>query len=202
MHHSLNASIIYASLANFGCFSNLSLPSASLICFVFLNHLLVTLLLTSINSSLLPPCSRFILHLFPISSLYSCNRLLVTFSFSQDYAERPDVPWLSDFYWQTCSELEDTLPCFKDISKEITKTHIHIELGNSNIVLLPWIILQESAYLVHHVCAGYKKCGLKSSYKHNVSLSGLDILIILLPFFYHVVYKSIHFWAKALLNHL
>uniref|UniRef100_A0A3Q3ICB6 AAA+ ATPase domain-containing protein n=1 Tax=Monopterus albus TaxID=43700 RepID=A0A3Q3ICB6_MONAL len=42
--------------------------------------------------------------------------------------ERPDVPWLSDFYWQTCCELEDTLPCFKDISKEITRTHIHIKL--------------------------------------------------------------------------
>ncbi|XP_030273772.1 dynein heavy chain 6, axonemal isoform X2 [Sparus aurata] len=47
----------------------------------------------------------------------------------KDYAERPDVPWLSDFYWQTCCELEDTLPCFKDISKEITRTHIHIKLG-------------------------------------------------------------------------
>uniref|UniRef100_A0A8C9Y7F2 Dynein axonemal heavy chain 6 n=1 Tax=Sander lucioperca TaxID=283035 RepID=A0A8C9Y7F2_SANLU len=51
-----------------------------------------------------------------------------TASLEKDYAERPDVPWLSDFYWQTCCELEDTLPCFKDISKEITRTHIHIEL--------------------------------------------------------------------------
>ncbi|XP_029013318.1 dynein axonemal heavy chain 6 isoform X2 [Betta splendens] len=50
-------------------------------------------------------------------------------SLEKDYAERPDVPWLSDFYWQTCCELEDTLPCFKDISKEMTRTHIHIRLG-------------------------------------------------------------------------
>ncbi|XP_047430741.1 dynein axonemal heavy chain 6 [Mugil cephalus] len=50
-------------------------------------------------------------------------------SLEKDYTERPDVPWLSDFYWQMCCELEDTLPCFKDISKEITKTHIHIKLG-------------------------------------------------------------------------
>uniref|UniRef100_A0A8P4KSK9 AAA+ ATPase domain-containing protein n=1 Tax=Dicentrarchus labrax TaxID=13489 RepID=A0A8P4KSK9_DICLA len=49
--------------------------------------------------------------------------------------EKPDVPWLSDFYWQTCCELEDTLPCFKDISKEITRTHIHIKLGNPNLVV-------------------------------------------------------------------
>uniref|UniRef100_A0A8C3ADL9 Dynein axonemal heavy chain 6 n=1 Tax=Cyclopterus lumpus TaxID=8103 RepID=A0A8C3ADL9_CYCLU len=46
-----------------------------------------------------------------------------------DYAERPNVPWLSDSYWRTCCELEDTLPCFKGISKEITRMHIHIELG-------------------------------------------------------------------------
>ncbi|XP_036933614.1 dynein heavy chain 6, axonemal [Acanthopagrus latus] len=47
----------------------------------------------------------------------------------KDYAERPDVPWLGDFYWRTCCELEDTLLCFKDISKEITRMHIHIRLG-------------------------------------------------------------------------
>ncbi|XP_051801201.1 dynein axonemal heavy chain 6 isoform X2 [Acanthochromis polyacanthus] len=50
-------------------------------------------------------------------------------SLEKDYAEPPDVPWLSDFYWQTCCELEDRLPCFKDIAKEITRTHIHIKLG-------------------------------------------------------------------------
>ncbi|KAI3352270.1 hypothetical protein L3Q82_005249 [Scortum barcoo] len=50
-------------------------------------------------------------------------------SLEKDYAERPDVPWLSDLDWQTCCELEDTLPCFKDISREITRTHIYIELG-------------------------------------------------------------------------
>ncbi|XP_075319652.1 dynein axonemal heavy chain 6 [Odontesthes bonariensis] len=50
-------------------------------------------------------------------------------SLEKDYADRPDVPWLSDFYWQRCCELEDTLPCFKDISKEIIRTHIHVNLG-------------------------------------------------------------------------
>ncbi|XP_070710496.1 dynein axonemal heavy chain 6 [Pempheris klunzingeri] len=60
-----------------------------------------------------------------------------TASLEKDYAERPDVPWLSDFYWQTCSELEDTLPCFKDISKEITRTHIHIKLGRFQASINP-----------------------------------------------------------------
>ncbi|GAA6230347.1 dynein heavy chain 6, axonemal-like [Lates japonicus] len=58
-------------------------------------------------------------------------------SLEKDYAERSDVPWLSDFYWQTCCELEDTLPCFKDISKEITRTHIHIKLGRFQASINP-----------------------------------------------------------------
>ncbi|TDH16419.1 hypothetical protein EPR50_G00020980 [Perca flavescens] len=60
-----------------------------------------------------------------------------TASLEKDYAERPDVPWLTDFYWQTCCELEDTLPCFKDISKEITRTHIHIKLGQLQASINP-----------------------------------------------------------------
>ncbi|XP_023141924.2 dynein axonemal heavy chain 6 isoform X2 [Amphiprion ocellaris] len=58
-------------------------------------------------------------------------------SLEKDYAERPDVPWLSDFYWQTCCELEDRLPSFKDIAKEITRTHIHIKLGRFQASINP-----------------------------------------------------------------
>uniref|UniRef100_A0A7N9AZR1 Dynein, axonemal, heavy chain 6 n=1 Tax=Mastacembelus armatus TaxID=205130 RepID=A0A7N9AZR1_9TELE len=50
-------------------------------------------------------------------------------SLEKEYAQQPDVPWLSDFCWKICCELEATLPCFKNISKEITRTHIHIKLG-------------------------------------------------------------------------
>ncbi|XP_038570255.1 dynein heavy chain 6, axonemal isoform X1 [Micropterus salmoides] len=58
-------------------------------------------------------------------------------SLGKDCAERPDVPWLSDFYWQTCCELEDTLSCFKGISKEITRTQIHIKLGRFQASINP-----------------------------------------------------------------
>ncbi|XP_026216049.1 dynein heavy chain 6, axonemal isoform X2 [Anabas testudineus] len=58
-------------------------------------------------------------------------------SLEKDFAEQPGVPWLSDFYWQTCCELEDTLSCFKDISKEITRTHIHIKLGRFQASINP-----------------------------------------------------------------
>ncbi|XP_041832643.1 dynein heavy chain 6, axonemal-like [Melanotaenia boesemani] len=60
-------------------------------------------------------------------------------SLERDYADRPDVPWLSEFYWQTCCELEDKLLCFKDISKEITRTHIHIKLGRFQASINPEI---------------------------------------------------------------
>nr|XP_019939373.1 PREDICTED: dynein heavy chain 6, axonemal [Paralichthys olivaceus] len=58
-------------------------------------------------------------------------------SLETDNAEQPDVPWLSDFYWQTCCELDNTLPCFKDISKEITRTHIDIKLGRCQASINP-----------------------------------------------------------------
>ncbi|XP_062296546.1 dynein axonemal heavy chain 6 [Scomber scombrus] len=58
-------------------------------------------------------------------------------SLEKDYAERPDVPWLSDFDWRTCCELEDTLPCFKGISEEITRTHIYIEFGRFQASINP-----------------------------------------------------------------
>ncbi|KAK5899926.1 hypothetical protein CesoFtcFv8_009352 [Champsocephalus esox] len=60
-----------------------------------------------------------------------------TSSLEKDYAEQPDVPWLSDSYWQTCCELEDTLPCCKDISKEITSSHICIEFGRFQASINP-----------------------------------------------------------------
>ncbi|XP_060941446.1 dynein axonemal heavy chain 6 [Limanda limanda] len=58
-------------------------------------------------------------------------------SLEKDVVERPDVPWLTDFDWQTCCELDDTLPCFKDLSKEITRTHIHIQMGRFEASINP-----------------------------------------------------------------
>ncbi|XP_056136504.1 dynein axonemal heavy chain 6 [Lampris incognitus] len=55
----------------------------------------------------------------------------------KEHTEQPDVPWLSDFFWQTCCELEDTLPCFNGISKEIIKTQIHVKLGRLQVCINP-----------------------------------------------------------------
>ncbi|XP_069560973.1 dynein axonemal heavy chain 6 [Brachyistius frenatus] len=60
-------------------------------------------------------------------------------SLEKGLVERPDVPWLSEFYWQTCCDLEDTLPCFKDIAKEITRTHIDVKLGRFEASINPGI---------------------------------------------------------------
>ena len=97
----------------------------------FFDLIRFAIVLMSFNSSWLPLSSRSVLQLVPISLLYCCNWVLFYFPILQDDAERPNVPWLTDLDWQTCCELDDTLPCFKDISKEITRTHIHIQMGNA-----------------------------------------------------------------------
>ncbi|XP_061765226.1 dynein axonemal heavy chain 6 [Nerophis ophidion] len=58
------------------------------------------------------------------------NFIRSTAVMEKEYPERPDVPWLSDEYWETCCELESSLSCFKGISKEIIATHIHVTLGS------------------------------------------------------------------------
>ncbi|XP_054635035.1 dynein axonemal heavy chain 6 isoform X2 [Dunckerocampus dactyliophorus] len=57
------------------------------------------------------------------------NFIRSTAGLEKEYPERPDVPWLSDDYWQTCCELEESLSCFKGISNEIIATHIDVQLG-------------------------------------------------------------------------
>lgn len=71
----------------------------------------------------------------PFFYCFNCSNGF-NFSSTQEYPEKPDAPWLDDFSWHMCCELEDTLPCFEDISKEITKTHIHIKLGNQKLLSL------------------------------------------------------------------
>lgn len=142
LHHSINTSIFYTPLVASECFFNVSLCQHIFYLFSYIYIFIYTYMFWIILSSNFYQNPVF--QLFFIASVfkvcppfYCCNNQLFDFPFSQDYAERPDIPWLSDFYWQTCCQLEDTLPCFKDISKEITRTHIHIKLGNR---LLCWPI--------------------------------------------------------------
>ncbi|TRY65354.1 hypothetical protein DNTS_005929 [Danionella cerebrum] len=55
----------------------------------------------------------------------------------KELPERPDVPWLSDCAWETCCDLEATLPCFKGINKEITSTCISVSLGKLEVTVNP-----------------------------------------------------------------
>uniref|UniRef100_A0A6Q2Z4C9 Dynein, axonemal, heavy chain 6 n=1 Tax=Esox lucius TaxID=8010 RepID=A0A6Q2Z4C9_ESOLU len=50
---------------------------------------------------------------------------------------KPDVPWLTPCAWQTCCELEDSLPCFKGIEREISATPISIQLGRLEVRINP-----------------------------------------------------------------
>lgn len=117
--------VIYSSLANF------KLPEITSL--IFRRKIFWNIFAWNFFDMLLIICYSFSIQATPRKSfLYCCYHLPVSIT-SQEYAERPKVPWLSDFYWQTCCELEDILPCFEGISKEITRTHIHIKLGNATL---------------------------------------------------------------------
>ncbi|XP_066516038.1 dynein axonemal heavy chain 6 isoform X2 [Hoplias malabaricus] len=55
----------------------------------------------------------------------------------KELLEKPSVPWLSDFLWRTCCDLEKQLPCFKGIKKEILSTPITVQLGRLEMTVNP-----------------------------------------------------------------
>lgn len=114
---------------------------------------------------------------FPIYFFISVIVSFFYFLLFQSYAERPDVPWLSDFYWQMCCELHNTLPCFKGISEEITRTHIHINLGKSF-----WSI-NHTERLQHYVNAKHERPWHRHLICHRLLFSCLINQILLFRLF-------------------
>ncbi|XP_051560675.1 dynein axonemal heavy chain 6 [Myxocyprinus asiaticus] len=55
----------------------------------------------------------------------------------KEFPEKPEVPWLSDFAWETCCNLEDRLLCFNGIKKEIISKPITVKLGQLEVTLNP-----------------------------------------------------------------
>ncbi|MGH0158031.1 UNVERIFIED_CONTAM: hypothetical protein FKN15_035542 [Acipenser sinensis] len=55
----------------------------------------------------------------------------------KEHTGKPDIPWLTDFMWQACCDLEDRLPGFKGIKQEIVGTPIFIKLGRLEININP-----------------------------------------------------------------
>ncbi|XP_018593809.2 dynein heavy chain 6, axonemal [Scleropages formosus] len=60
-----------------------------------------------------------------------------TAGIEKEYAAKPNVPWLSDFTWQTCCSLEDIMPCFQGIKNDIVSTQIAITLGSLEVSINP-----------------------------------------------------------------
>ncbi|KYO35065.1 hypothetical protein Y1Q_0000966 [Alligator mississippiensis] len=50
---------------------------------------------------------------------------------------KPNVPWLEDTMWYMCCDLEEMLPCFKGLQKEIVSTHIFIKIGCLDVHINP-----------------------------------------------------------------
>ncbi|XP_076873752.1 dynein axonemal heavy chain 6 isoform X2 [Brachyhypopomus gauderio] len=55
----------------------------------------------------------------------------------KELSEKPNVPWLSDSVWDTCCDLESTLPCFRGITKDVVSTPITVQLGRLEVSLNP-----------------------------------------------------------------
>ncbi|KAL7841172.1 hypothetical protein SRHO_G00248630 [Serrasalmus rhombeus] len=55
----------------------------------------------------------------------------------KEFSEKPNVPWLSDFEWETCCDLENRLPCFRGIKRDIVSTPIAVQLGRLEVTINP-----------------------------------------------------------------
>ncbi|KAK1792527.1 hypothetical protein P4O66_012465 [Electrophorus voltai] len=55
----------------------------------------------------------------------------------KELSEKPSVPWLSDFVWETCCDLESRLPCFRGFKKAMVSTPITVQLGRLEVSLNP-----------------------------------------------------------------
>ncbi|KAI5628238.1 dynein heavy chain 6, axonemal isoform X2 [Silurus asotus] len=51
--------------------------------------------------------------------------------------EKPSAPWLSDFMWETCCDLEKNLPCFGGMKKDIVSTPVTVQLGRLEVAVNP-----------------------------------------------------------------
>ena len=47
----------------------------------------------------------------------------------QERPAKPDLPWLSKAVWNTCCDMNDTLPAFKGLCKDLMTTPVHCKLG-------------------------------------------------------------------------
>uniref|UniRef100_A0ACB8ESL2 Dynein heavy chain 6, axonemal n=1 Tax=Sphaerodactylus townsendi TaxID=933632 RepID=A0ACB8ESL2_9SAUR len=50
---------------------------------------------------------------------------------------KPEVPWLEENAWFMCCDLEETLPCFAGIQKDLLSKYIHIKLGQLDFDVNP-----------------------------------------------------------------
>lgn len=43
------------------------------------------------------------------------------------------MPWLTLQLWRTCCDMEETLPCFKGLTKDILRAPVHCKLGRLEV---------------------------------------------------------------------
>ena len=51
----------------------------------------------------------------------------------QEHPQKPDLPWLTHPVWNTSCDLEEALPVFKGITKDIISTPVNCKLGRLEV---------------------------------------------------------------------
>ena len=51
----------------------------------------------------------------------------------QEHPQKPDLPWLTHQVWNTSCDLEEALPVFKGITKDIVSTPVSCTLGRLEV---------------------------------------------------------------------
>ena len=93
-------------------------------------------------------CRIFLISLWITRSLYNSHYLALQYAHGhtvpslhynyrqhsippppQERPAKPDMPWLIKTVWNTCCDMEDVLPAFKGLCKDLTSTPVYCKLG-------------------------------------------------------------------------
>ncbi|XP_071942686.1 dynein axonemal heavy chain 6-like [Antedon mediterranea] len=55
----------------------------------------------------------------------------------QDEKAKPDIPWLTDATWKTCGDLDQNVPAFKGLSRDVIATPVSCSMGRLQVRVNP-----------------------------------------------------------------
>ena len=62
-----------------------------------------------------------------------CQAFIMRTFIIQEYPEKPDASWLTLAQWKICCQLEELLPVFKGMCKDIVITPVSCKMGSVEV---------------------------------------------------------------------